>query len=168
MKKLVSVLLALLACIAFSGIVYADSTTSSLYVNVNVVPVCQVYTSSVYFGDVLAGTTNVANGDVQVKCPSLTPYNIALDAGLNYSGTWRRVNNYVYPTSYIDYGLYKDSAYTLQWGDSNYADTYPNGSSLADIGNGLSQSHTVYGRLTVPLGAPTSNYSDTVTVTVYF
>ncbi len=168
MKKIVSVLLALLACIAFSGIVYADSTTSSLYVQAQVVPVCQVYTSSVYFGSVLAGTTNVANGDVQVNCPSQTPYNIALDAGQNYSGTWRRVSDYGWPTSYIDYGLYKDSAYSLQWGDSDYANTYPYGSSLADIGNGLSQSHTVYGLLWVPLGAPTNYYYDTVNVTVYF
>jgi spore coat protein U-like protein len=167
MKKFVSVLLALLASMIIWATARADSTTSSLFVSVDVVPVCQVYTNSMYFGSVLAGTTNVANGDVEVNCPSLTPYNIALDAGLFYDGILRRVADFL-GSNYINYGLYKDAAYSLEWGDSDFVNTYPNGSSLAATGSGLWQPHTVYGRLTVPLSAPTNYYNDTVTVTVYF
>jgi spore coat protein U-like protein len=164
MKKFVSVLLALLACIAFSGIAHAASVTTSLQVSVNLVPACQVSASSVNFGDVLWNTDSFANGDVSVNCPQDTAYNIALDAGSNFYD-FRRVYNG--SSGYIQYRLYKDSAYTLEWGDSDYAGTYIWGSSLADTGNGLSQSHTVYGKL-FGAGVPVGSYSDTVTVTVYF
>lgn len=163
MKKIV--LFVLLACIAFSGAAYADSTTASLYVSAHVVPACQVQAYSVDFGSVLAGTST-ANGDVQVNCPLDTPYNIALDAGGYYDGTWRRVSDG--SGNYIPYGHYKDPAYMTEWGDFGYANTYPYGSSVADTADGLWQSHTVYGVLWIPAGVPANYYSDNVLVTVYF
>jgi len=169
MKKLVSVLLALLTCIAFTGIAQAGSTTSNLSVSANVVGACQVSTTSVDFGDVIANEsvayTYYANGDVSVNCVQGTAYHIALDAGQNFLGVSRWVN---LDGNLLPYRLFQDAARSTQWGDADYANTYPYGSSLGDTGSGSWQSHTVYSYLTVFSGTPTGYYTDNVVVTVYW
>ncbi len=165
MKRLLSFVL-IAVIVAFSGIAYGATTTSTLNVTTTLVPGCAVSTTAVDFGSHDNSSTASANGDVTVSCSNGVGYNIALDGGVNYNvnGNLRRVFS---GTDYIDYFLYKDSTYTTAWGDSDYDNTFLVGSSLADTGSGSTQSHTVYGRLQSG-SIPSGTYTDVVTVTVYY
>jgi spore coat protein U-like protein len=67
------------------------------------------------------------------------------------------------------YWLFKDSSYNTEWGDVDFANTFPGGSSLADTGTGIAQPHTVYGYVANLLGGqPPGTYTDTVLVTVHY
>ncbi len=121
-------------------------------------------TSSVNFGNVTGGSAT-ANGDVSVTCSENVAYHITLDAGLNYAAGARNLSDG--GAGRFGYALYKDPALTSEWGDSDYANTFTGGSSLADTGNGALQAHTVYGRLLPGTGTP-GLYTDTVTVTVVY
>jgi spore coat protein U-like protein len=140
--------------------------------NINAVlaQTCTVSITAVDFGS-YGGTVGVAaNGDVTVNCTFGIPYNITMDAGLHFGGGGvqaRWVSDGA--GNYIDYGLYKESAFNFLWGDSDFANTNPNGSSLADTGSGADQPHTVYGWLSSPSpGTPAGAFSDTVNVTVHY
>ena len=169
MKKIILFLLILAVSFTFMGSAKADNTQGSLSVYANIMPVCAVYTNQMYFSG-YPGSGNLAgNGDVQVNCANGTTYHIALSSGQNYSGTSRRVvGNFPYSTDYLNYKIYKDGGYGEDWGDSDYANTYPGGSSIVDVGNGIVQSHTAYGLLSNSLIAPTTQYYDVVTVNVDF
>ena len=66
------------------------------------------------------------------------------------------------------YRLFMDNVFGTQWGDSDFANTYPGGASVADTGSGAAQPHTVYGWLESGIVLPAGTYSDTVTVTVNY
>ncbi|HMK50499.1 MAG TPA: spore coat U domain-containing protein [Thermodesulfovibrionales bacterium] len=149
-----------------AGIAGADQRTSNLQVSANVVSYCTVSTSAVDFGSVTGESTTLANGDVTVNCPLETTYHIALDWGRNSYGMSRIAAGGGHN---VDYWLFKDGSHSVQWGDSDYGNTYTYGSSLADTGNGSDQSHPVYGMLDVFSGLPTgTTLGDTVTATVYY
>jgi spore coat protein U-like protein len=62
----------------------------------------------------------------------------------------------------IDYQMFKDAAYTENWGDTVSTDT------VSGTGIGTEQSFTVYGRVPAQTTPATGTYTDTVTVTVTF
>jgi spore coat protein U-like protein len=171
MKKLIFIAIMLTALVALSVSSYAATTTSNLNVSANVVSACTVTTSSVNFGDTDLSNTSYANGDVSVNCPEGTAYNIALDAGLHLI-----TSPFLYRTvqdsggSQVWYLLWKDNGSQQEWGDSDFANTYADGSSLADTGSGAIQPHTVYGQL---IGSSCTTcaagtYTDVVKVTVHY
>lgn len=154
-----------LICPLISGAAYAGNVSTTLAVSATVVPVCEVSTTAVAFGNVTAAADVYANGNVSVKCLNVTAYVIDLDAGLHYGNYIRRIAN---AGNMIGHALTKDNGFT-EWGDSGHANTYSWGSGLGDTGNGSAQSHTVYGRLySFGTTVPAAVYTDTVTVTVYF
>lgn len=110
----------LVMCISLSGGADAASVSTTFNVSATVVPVCQVYTTPVNFGN-YAGTDVYASGDVSVKCATGTLYHIAIDAGLYYDGFWRTVSN---GNDVIRYGFFKNPCQSSEWGDSDYAGTY--------------------------------------------
>jgi spore coat protein U-like protein len=112
------------------------------------------------------GLELLANGTVIANCTTGLLYNIAMDAGLNFSGSVRRVTN---GANLINYTLFKDALMTAQWGDSGVVPggTYPSGSPQPGTGNGGDQTTTVFGKLTAT-AAPAGTYVDTVVVTVHF
>jgi spore coat protein U-like protein len=171
MKKLILSLFIMALGISFAGAAYgAGSVTAILDVSVNLVPACTVTVTPIDFGDydgiasVPGAPNGLANGDVTVNCSDTVSYNIALDAGLHYNAPNREVSDGV---NGIGYGLYQDSAYTTEWGDSDFGNTYAAGLSQGDTGNGLDQPHTVYGGLGASSG-PLGPYTDVVTVTVHY
>ncbi len=167
MKKLIIALFVLALGAGLSGRAQAATEATTLDVSANVVAACTVSATGVAFPDTTGSNGNVyANGDVAVNCASGVAYNIALDAGLYYTGGWRGVYDSV--ANYISYALFKDSAYTSEWSDSDYDNTSPYGSSLADTGTGVDQAHTVYGLLVVSESSVPGAYSDVVNVTVYY
>ncbi len=162
MKRLLSfVLIAVLA--VFSSMAYGSTVNDRLDVRTTIIPACSVSTTTVSFGVHDGSAWVYANGDVTVTCASGTTYNIALDAGLAYDGNYRRVTDGL--GTGIWYGLYKGSF--IEWGDSDFANTYSWGSSVADTGNGSAQPHNVQGKLWSGF-FPSGTYTDVVTVTVYY
>ena len=170
MKKLIITLFILALGVGLTGRAYAGTAGTTMNVSANLLASCTVSTTSITFPDYDGSSGVFGNGDVMVNCPASTPYNIAMDGGLNYdaqNGILRNVSDGA--GNYILYTFYQDSAYTTLWGDSDYDNTYTSGASLADTGTGASQPHTVYGVIaSPPSGAPAGAYSDTVNVTVYY
>jgi len=120
------------------------------------------------FGD-YASARLEAGGYVNVNCQTGIPYHIALGAGSNYRppSFWRSLSTGGPPPT-LQYNLYKDSTYIDVWGDSDYANTFPYGTSLADTSNGSEQRHPVYGRIPENQSVPTGAYADVVNVVVHW
>ncbi len=167
MKSAILILMGLAMVIAVSGPASAASQTTNLNVSAILLPGCSVSTAPVSFGATVGSDVTYATGDVTVACNTGIVYNIALNAGNNY-GADRRLSNGQPSPAYVEYQLHKDSSYATWWGDSDFGNTYSWGSSLADTGTSVSQSHTVYGVLAQVTGQPPGDYTDTVTVTVHY
>jgi spore coat protein U-like protein len=166
MKKILFLSGLVVWSLVFTGISSAAMTTGSINVSATVGAACTVSTTALDFGTVYEGNTTDATSDVTVNCPSGTPYDIALDAGLHYDGVRRYISDGV---NSLGYRLLK-SDWVTQWGDSDHANTYTQGASLSDVGTGSDQPHAVNGRTTAaPSGLQVgATLTDTVTVTVYY
>ena len=62
----------------------------------------------------------------------------------------------------VTYSLYSDSGRTTVWGNTVGTNT------VAGVGNGASQSYTVYGRVPAQTTPAAATYTDTITVTVTY
>lgn len=143
---------------------HAPTATTTLDVSATADPVCTVFTTPVDFGQYDDTNGNVATGDITVTCPLDVSYDITLDQGQHYSG-YRHVSDGLHWLTYILW----DPGHSYEWGDSGYGNTYPNGSSVSDVGDGTPQSHIVNAELLPEQGpVPDGIYSDTVAVTVYY
>jgi spore coat protein U-like protein len=167
MKKVIVILMALAMVLAVSGAASAATTTTNLNVSATVGAVCTVSTTTVNFGPLDPVDVTLANGDVNVACATGVPYWIALDAGTNFVGGSRAVSIEGVGPDFVQYGLFKDFPTDTDWGDADFANTFPGG-SMADTGNGTAQSHTVYGVISPSESQPPGTYTDTVVVTVYY
>lgn len=78
----------------------------------------------------------------------------------SYTATTRRM---VSAGRYVVYGLYQDAARSKPWGTNTGS-----GETLSGTGTGLTQSHTVYGRVAPQSAPPAGTYTDTVVVTVTY
>lgn len=94
------------------------------------------------------------------QCTNTTPYQLGLDNGLHANGNTRRMRSGA--GAYVSYELYRDSGRSQRWGDTVFVDT------VAGTGTGAAQSVTIYGRVAPQLTPAAANYSDTVTVTIYY
>jgi len=168
MKKCMSCVLLTLIVLLIAGVAYAGSSTASLRVTATVVSYCTISTNPVNFGAVTGAGEITANatGSITVNCPADQAYHIALDAGLHAAGSARQISDGSYSVSYQ---LYKNSIEGSSWGDSDYSNVFPAGSSLSAAGIGTVEGHPVYGALAGFSGIPPGTFlSDTVTVTVYY
>jgi spore coat protein U-like protein len=156
--------------LVFSGIAQAVVVASStLNVSATVAVDCTVSTTAVNFGNLSATQETFSNGDISVTCSPGVPYHIALDAGLNLDVAGFRNIKQVTGTNALEYVLSSvNTPHVSEWGDADFANTISRGASVADIGNGLSQPHTVYGASDTASGFPTGAYTDIVNVTVFY
>lgn len=141
------------------------ATSDTFQVRIAITAQCDVTAGSaadVDFGTVSSTATNVqADGSFSVLCTPGTNYTLALNSGLNSSGPMaRRMLHTTLPATYVDYGLFLDTARTNAWGA-----TAPN--LYSGTGTGSAQTVPVYG-LVSSANSAAGNYSDTVTVTVSF
>lgn len=142
----------------------AGTLQDTLQVSATVVAACVATTSSVYFGSVQLQAQVTAMGQINVQCNGMVPYDIALNAGLHFNGSWRGLSD---GTERLNYGLYTPG--NVEWGDKGYEESYPWGAPVSAVGNGALQTHLVTGKL-FPSGVlvKPGNYSDTVKVTLHF
>jgi spore coat protein U-like protein len=167
MKRLIVIIGVLALSIIFGGVSYAATVTANFEVRATIVPDCTVSTAGVDFGNLYVGNLGLAIGGITVNCPNGSVYNVALDCGL-HCATSRRMSTGPTGTVFLGYYLYRDAH--IQWGDSDFENTYPGGTSLGTTGTGSLQTHTVYAETdVVGSGIPTGTVlTDTVTVTVHY
>jgi spore coat protein U-like protein len=117
--------------------------------------------------DLLFGTIGVisnpvtANSTIGVQCTNATPYNVGLDQGL---GTGATVTNRLLTSggATLSYGLYRDTGYSQNWGQTVGTDT------VSGTGSGGVQNLTVYGRVPSQATPAPGTYTDTIHVTITY
>lgn len=137
------------------------SGTTNFTVSLQTVKDCLVSAQNIDFGNRGVLSANIdQNGQVSVNCSPNTPYVVALGpGGANAGPTARRMTK---DAEFITYGLYRDVARTLPWGNTSGTDT------LGGTGTGVTQNLPVYARIP-PQTTPTPGlYSDTIVVTVTY
>jgi len=158
----------LCACSAALGsaAALAGTATSSFNVTATVIDVCAVSAADLGFGTYspIAGSALDGTSTITVTCTLGTPYNVQLDPGAHGGGSvsTRKMQRTSGGSETMNYSLYRNAGRSLNWGQTDNTDT------LSATGNGLSQGHTVYGRIPASENVPTGSYSDTVNVTVSY
>lgn len=140
---------------------------------------CSVSAVGVSFGsyDPFSPLTTDATGQVIVECGPSTltetlvgfsvSYVAALSPGSAGSFQPRRMQS---GGSVLDYNLYRDSARSAIWGNGSGGTNTVSGSlgALLPLGQTVSRTHTVYGRIFPQQNIPAGAYTDTLTVTLTF
>ncbi len=166
MKK--TIYLALATALALTAYANAD-IGGTLSVSASVVASCEINsTASVVFGQISAGVASAGNGSIGVRCTNATTYNIALDKGGSAGTATQREMVPTSGSSLLSYALFKDPGLTQQWGDSDFANTFTDGSSKSATGSGLDQTHTVHGQVYPAFTDDIGDYTDSVVVTIIF
>lgn len=159
-------LLSLCTAVVVSSPVIAGTDSTSFSVTATVEDSCAVSATDLGFGsyDPIAGSNLDASSAVTAKCTDGTGYTIGLDAGTGGGATTdNRLMTLGGGTDTLSYDLYQDSARTTLWKELG------SGSTVSATGNGMEQTHGVYGR--IPSGqnsAVPGSYSDTITVTISY
>lgn len=152
------------ACDTYAGGVSGTSDTDTAYttipLTITVPSFCTVSSTAVAFGTVQANAMpDDATGTVGVNCNNAAAFTIGLGAGLNSSGSVRRMTDG--SAHYLPYSLYTNSARSTAWTTST---------TVAGTGStGTTVNTTVYGRIEAGTTLPIpGNYSDTVTITITY
>jgi spore coat protein U-like protein len=160
--------LAGLACVGGPAVA-TTSTTSTFAVSLTIAAQCVINsTQTLAFGSLgvlggIGGTTNNdATSTIAVQCTNTTPFHIGLDGGTGGGDTTTRKLLNTGSSATVNYKLYSDSNYTVNWGNTPATDT------VNDTGNGASVNYTVYGRIPPQTTPAPGTYADVVTVTVTY
>ncbi|WP_099998733.1 spore coat U domain-containing protein [Phyllobacterium zundukense] len=135
--------------------------TTNFTVSLQTAKDCLVSAQNIDFGNRGVLSSNIdQDGQVTVTCSPTTPYVVALSpGGANAGPTARRMTK---GAEFITYGLYRNTARSLPWGDTTGTNT------VGGTGTGLAQNLPVYARIP-PQTTPTpGTYSDTIIVTVTY
>jgi len=130
---------------------------------------CAISASTLDFGPTglnLATAAVDAAGTITATCTLGANYSLSLNVGQGSGATMaqRRLTRSGGPGTLI-YGLYRNAARNLLWGDGSAGS-----GTQAGTGGGVNvaNTHTVYGRLPAQTVPPAGSYSDTITVTVTY
>lgn len=145
-----------------------QSDTAQFQVKIVILESCNITTTAASDVDFLTHLRGAdapvdASGTLTINCTLDTPYNVGLNAGLNStsptpSAVNRRMTN---GSEFVPYGLYRDAARQLLWGEVIGTET------LAGVGTASDVDVPVYGR--VPsTDYPPGTYTDTVVATVTY
>jgi spore coat protein U-like protein len=137
----------------------AATATNTFAVTATVQATCTIAANPLAFGT-YTGVLIHVNTTVSATCTNTTPYNIGLSAGLTGASVTTRVMTQSANT--LAYSLFRDAAWTLNWGVTVSTDT------VAGTGNGAAQPITVYGQIAAGLYVTPGAYTDTITATVTF
>ena len=154
------------------SIAQATTQNSSFTVSVTIAASCTISAGPLAFLSPGALTANVdQTSTIAITCTSTTPYTVGLDNGVNFSSGTRRMKDTGAGTTFVNYGLYTDSARTNAWTTTTSTTTCTGGANTCAVGTGAgsNQNITVYGR--VPAQTPTpapATYTDTIVATVTY
>jgi spore coat protein U-like protein len=155
--------LALAAGLAIGGpseIAEAGTATATFTVSATVQATCNITATNLSFGT-YTGTQTDATSTITVTCTNTSAWNIGLNPG-TCPGATVTTRCMLNGAAQLNYALFRDTARTLNWGQTVGTDT------LSGTGTGNAQANTVYGRIPGgQLPAPGA-YTDTITATVTF
>jgi len=138
-------------------------TTATTHFNVkaSVQKACNIGASSLNFGAYSQAQIN-ASSTISITCTNTTTYTVGLDAGTATGATVTSRKMTGPSGAVLTYKLFRDSARTLNWGNTAGTDT------VAGTGNGAVQSLTVYGQVGVAQNVRAGTYTDTITATITY
>jgi spore coat protein U domain-containing protein, fimbrial subunit CupE1/2/3/6 len=146
------------------------TTSTSTSASATVVTNCNISATNLSFGTVGLLTANIdATTTMAVQCNSATPYTVGLDNGHNFFGT-RRMKDTGAGTTFVNYGLYTDSARTLGWTTTTSPSSCTGGANTcaSGTGTGSNQTITVYGRIPSQTTPAPATFNDTIVATVTY
>jgi len=158
--KNTSLLFIYLIVLCFATKAWATTASTTFQVTATIPSSCAVTATNLAFGN-YTGAVLDNTSVITVNCTNSTAYNIGLGAG---TGTGATTTTRILTSGLnkLNYTLWRDSARSLNWGDTVGTDT------LASTGTGAAQTFTVYGRIPASQSSNPGSYSDTITVTVSF
>jgi len=158
----------------FATKAWAAPASTTFQVTATIASSCTVTAANLAFGN-YTGAVLDNSSIITVNCTNSTAYNIGLGAGTGTGATTTTriltsgannsapgANTLTSGTNHLNYTLWRDSARSLNWGNTVGTDT------LASTGTGAAQTFTVYGRIPASQSLNPGSYSDTITVTVSF
>ena len=104
-----------------------------------------------------------ATTNIRATCTSGNAYQISLNGGTPGGTVSARRMVRSGGTETVSYQLFRNSGYTLAWGDGTAATSVATGT-----GNGLQSTFTVYGRVPAQTTPRPGTYTDTITATITF
>lgn len=162
MKRFNAVMLAI-GVMPWVGLHAQQTAQTTFKVSARVNAVCEVTAQDLDFGTYSAqnGVPQQNTTMLNTTCTPGTTYYIGLDQGQAPGATIDR-RQMVAGGGVLNYQLYSDSNRSAVWGNTTGTNT------VTGVGTGLTQDHTVYGSIPASQSIPAGDYSDTITVRVYF
>ena len=135
------------------------STQANFSISATIATQCKVSATSMAFPTASVLTKAVtATANVAVTCNASTPITLALDNGATGTGpTARKMKS---GANSITYGIYRDSGFTLPWGNTA-------GSNTASLSSGTG-TLMAYGQVPAQTSPPPGSYTDVVNVTITY
>jgi spore coat protein U-like protein len=154
-----------LAMAGASSTATAATATGTLSVTASVSAVCIIGNATLAFGayNPTSATAATANTTVTLTCSLGTPYNIGMSVGAG-SGATTNLRVMTATSGTLGYKLFRDSGYTLNWGNTVGTDTLSGTSSASSLSNTIN----IYGQIPAGETAAIGTYTDTVTMTVTY
>ena len=163
MKQRIAVLL-LLGILPWAEVhAQAQTAQTTFVVKARVQAVCEVTAADLDFGTYTAqaGSPLVGTTLLRATCTPGSTYNVGLDAGTS-AGATVNARKMVSGANNLNYQLYSDSSRSTIWGNTSGTDT------VTGTGTGLAVDHTVYGAVPAAQVVPAGDYTDTITVRIYY
>ena len=150
-----------------SGTAGAATRTTTFGVSAVVNPNCLVSAQPLAFGGYDGTAAKTGTSNITVRCSNQTTYDVSLSTG---GGTFAQRLLAGSGANRLQYNLYTTVAAATVWGDGTLGT-----GTVAGMGAGMgvvnAHTHTVFGELpdnAFNQGAPSGNYTDTITVTVTY
>lgn len=156
-----SILIALALAGALARPVLGGTVTGTLSVSVVVQPSCTVSGATLDFGSYTSGQATTLNGFTEISYSNCAAGQLRfqLDGGSNGTTTARRLGNG--SGGFLNYGIYRDSARTQNFGQGSDARVV----TLTAAGSGKV---SVYGLIPASQAVAAGSYGDTVVITLDF
>lgn len=138
------------------------SNLNSFTVGATVTPSCTVSTDDLAFGLVSPANGADASAAVRATCSAGASYSVGLGFGHGPGVTDPAQRRMTSGMNTLTYGLYRDAARTLAWGNQT------SNRLTGQTGTGSQQVHQVFGRVPPGQSVSSGNYADTVVVTVEY
>lgn len=137
------------------------TVTTTFTVTATVVANCTISASALSFGNYTGALIN-ATSALTVTCSNLATFNIGLNAG-TATGATVTTRKMTSPASVtLNYVLFRDSARTLNWGNTIGTDT------LTSQGTGAAAMYGVYGQMAAGQFGTPAVYTDTIIATITY
>jgi len=162
-RKKATFVLAASLFMPFQQSAHSATATTTLAVTAQVLSTCVVVAAPLAFGVYDPAANSDSTSIITVTCTNGLPYQVGLDGGQSGpAATEARNMTGLVSGDSLPYALYRDSARSLNWGNTPGTDTVAATAAL------VPSLHTVYGRIESGKYVSADNYSDLVNVTVTY